>query len=154
CEIFDSHRANSAIVGQGGKYLRNNIHGFEHGIKAQGGDLIQDNYIHDLGAADGHIASDGHIDGVLIQSGSGTVVRHNQIEAWDTSCVFVADNLGEIANVTVDNNRLINSSGKRTAYCVYSLARDGGVTGTRFTNNIMQRGAFGYASIDRNKVVW
>jgi hypothetical protein len=84
CEIFNSNAGDAAIVGAGGQYMRLNIHGFENGIVTQGNNLVQDCYIHDLGSG-----PSGHLDGVSIQSGSNTTIRHNRIEGCDTSCVFI-----------------------------------------------------------------
>jgi hypothetical protein len=151
CEIFNSNAGDSAIVGEGGQYLRLNIYGFENGLRPQGGNLVQDCYIHDLGSG-----PNGHLDGIGIQSGSNTTVRHNRIEGQDTSCVFIKDDFSAIGNILVDNNLLINQPGKRVAYTVYSDARGGhgGITGVKFTSNVMQRGVWGYASIERNIVTW
>jgi hypothetical protein len=151
CEIFNSYKSNAGILGQGGTYTRVHVHGFEHGIMTEGGCLLQDCYIHDLAGAD--IL---HTDGVNIQAGSNTTVRHCHIESFDTSCIIIKDDFTAISNILVDNNRLINTPGKQTAYCVYSDARGGhgGISGVQFTNNIMQRGYAGYASIENNTVVW
>ena len=83
-------------------------------------------------------------------------MRHCRIESWDTSCVFIKDDFGALSNHTVDNNLLINTPGKQTAFCVYSDARGpgGGITGVKFANNVMQRGVGGYASIEGNTVAW
>lgn len=151
CEIFNG--SNSAILGQGGQYLRLNLHGFDNGVTTQGGCLIQDCYIHDLG-----ITSGAHVDGVSIQQGSNTVVRHNRIESWDTSCVFIKNDFGPnpMRNHIVDNNLLINTPGKKTAVTVYSVSGPkGSVTGTQFTNNIMEKGNYSpfYWSVD-GTVTW
>ena len=151
CEIFNSNTGNAAILGQGGTYTRLNIHGFENGIVTQGGCLVQDCYIHDLGSGPA-----GHVDGVSIQQGSGTTVRHCRIESWDTSCVFIKNDFSALFNHNVDSNLLINTPGKKTAYTVYSDARGpvGIISGVRFINNVMERGNFGYVSVDKNTVVW
>jgi hypothetical protein len=151
CEIFNNNFGNAAILGQGGTYLRLNIHGFENGIVTQGGCTVEDCYIHDLNGG-----PDAHVDGVSIQQGSDTTVRHCRIESWDTSCVFIKNDFGSLSNHLVDDNLLINTPGKLTAYAVYSsqTGPSGTITGVTFSNNIMQRGNGGYASIDKNYVTW
>lgn len=158
CEIFNGGTGNAAILGRDGKYLRLNLHGFENGIVTQGGNTVQDCYIHNLGPDSGG-AGPQHIDGISIQAGANTTVRHNQIESWDTSCVFIKDDFSAISNIIIDNNRLINDTsgqGRRTAYAVYSDAggRHGGISGVQFTNNVIQSGWAGYSSVVRNSVVW
>ncbi len=149
CEIFNAQ--NSAVLCKGGQVLRCDMHHCDNGVTTQGGDLIQDCYIHDLG-----YTPTAHVDGVSIQAGSGQIVRHNHIESWDTSCVFIKDDFTPISEIVIDGNRLINTPGKMTAFCVYSDARGdhGGISGVQFINNIMQRGNGGYASIERNSPVW
>lgn len=151
CEIFNANQGNAGIIGQGGTYLRCNIYGFENGVVAQSDNLVEDCYIHDLGGGE-----EAHVDGISIQSGSNTIVRHCHVEAYDTSCVFIKDDFGALSNHTIENCRLINKPGQFTAFTVYSDARGpgSGITGVSFLNNIMEAGVGGYASIDENTVTW
>ncbi len=149
CEIWNA--SNSPVLCQGGKVLRCNLHHADNGVVTQGGDLVQDCYIHDLG-----ITSDAHVDGISVQSGSGTVIRHNHVESFDTSCVFIKSDFTAVTNITVDNNRLINKPGQKTAATVYADNSTGkGMSGIKFTNNVMEKGTWYYAAItDAGTVVW
>lgn len=147
-EIWNA--SNAAVLCQNGKVLRCNLHHCDNGVVTQGGDLVQDNYIHDLG-----FTADAHVDGVSIQAGSGQVVRHNHIESWDTSCVFIKSDFTAIHNVLVENNRLINTPGKKTAACVYAdNSPRKGMSGITFRDNIMEKGNWFYASVVNTSVTW
>lgn len=141
--------ANSAIwLGPGGTIRQCNISKFENGIVCgDGKQTIEDNYIHDLGGA-----AEAHVDGISVQGGQdGTVIRHNHVEAYDTSCVFLKCDFGPVKNTTIENNRLINAPGKKTAATVYSVSGNAGggpPTGTKFLNNVMEKGNWYYWSLE------
>jgi hypothetical protein len=154
CEIFSNGKGPGGVLGQGGTYQRLNIYAMENGIVTQGDNQVLDCYIHDLGPASGG-AGDAHIDGISIQAGSNTVVRHCRVESWDTSCIFVKSDFTEIHNITVDNNLLINTPGKKTAATVYSVVASGKpISGVSFTNNVLEKGRWYYASVEGNTVTW
>jgi hypothetical protein len=128
--------------------LRCNISGVENGITPGGGSVLRDNYIHDLGAP-----GDPHYDGVQIDGNlSDITIEHNTIilEFPQTSAVMIDNYFGPISNIIVNNNYLAGG-----AYTVYSDGQfDGGpITGVQFTNNRMEKGEYGYASIENNTVV-
>jgi hypothetical protein len=64
-----------------------------------------------------------------------------------TSAVMIDNDFGPATNITVANNFLAGGG-----YTVYSDGQfDGGpITGVRFLNNTMERGHWGYASIEQN----
>jgi hypothetical protein len=136
--------------GDGGTALRNNIYGFETGIFPGNNTRIQDNYIHDL---DNTSKADPHIDGIGIHNGSNIEVRHNTIVSWNTSCVLIKSDFTNIDNVVVDNNLLIRTPGKDMGYTIYSDSAHGGpygITNVSYTDNVIERGLWGYANFDGN----
>ena len=145
----------SAGIAGSGQFLRNNIYGVENGILVASNTLVQDNFIHDLNAG-----GEPHIDGVQISGGvSNVVIRHNQIQSWDTSCVYITNDFGAVNNIIVDNNLLVKDPNHTApSFPVYSDEKSrnsGQITNVQFTNNIMQVGYYGgYASIVNNSVIW
>lgn len=139
------HHSDSAIVGSG-TFLRNDISNFENGILLQpGGSVVKGNYIHDLAAA----GADPHYDGIAVQGGqNGVLIEDNTVIGRDTSDVFIKNDFGPISNVTVHHNFLIGDP----AYDIYVDGRaDGGpITGVTITNNWLQKGVYGYLSIDNS----
>jgi hypothetical protein len=118
--------------------LRNDIHNCENPIVPSSGDLVQDNYIHDLNAP-----GSPHYDGIQMDGGANIVIEHNTvINQWGwTSAVMIANDLGSISNITVDNNRLIGGG-----FTVYADGHfnAGPMSGVSFTNNRMGKGRYGY----------
>jgi large repetitive protein len=141
-------------INGGGQFLRNNISGFENGITLieVGGQLAtaKDNYIHDLGGI-----PDAHVDGIQT-AGSNLLISHNTILSWDTSCVFIKNDWGPVDHITVDRNKLLNQPGKKCAYAVYSYQAEGkgAVTNISFTNNVIEKGRWGYGSLYNNSPTW
>lgn len=128
--------------------LRCDIRGVENGITPGSGSLLQDNYVHDLGAP-----GSPHYDGIQIDGDrSNITIRHNTIinQFGQTAAVMIDNYFGPTTNVTVDNNYLGGGG-----YTVYSDGQFSGgtISGIRFTNNRLKRGAFGYSSVERNTVV-
>jgi hypothetical protein len=139
---------NSCILtGSNGKVRRCNLSKFENGVTCQDGACeVSDSYIHTLGSG-----PEGHVDGISIQGAqNGTVIRHNHVESYDTSCVFIKCDFGPITNTTVENNRLINAPGKACSYTVYSIRGNSGQTptGTKIIGNTIQKGTWGYWSTE------
>ena len=130
--------------------LRADITGVENGVQPSTGGRVEDSWIHNLNAPGGP-----HIDGIQIDGArSNIVVRHNFIDMreWGQTAAVMIDNyFGPTSNVTVDKNLLLGGG-----WTVYSDGRfDGGpITGVSFTNNRIDNGQWGYASIDNNTPVW
>jgi hypothetical protein len=132
------------------KVLRNNIYGVENGVTPSSGSVIEDNYIHNLGAPgqphyDG-IQIDGNVSNVLIQG--NTIDEH---ELYQTSCVMIDDYFGPISNIQVNSNRLSGAG-----YTVYSDGQfgNGSITGVQYTNNVFTAGSYGYALVRDYAIVW
>ena len=63
--------------------------------------------------------------------------------AQDTSCIFIKNDFGPVANVTVNHNKLMKEPGTEGPnFCVQANASgpSGTVTGIRVTNNFMEKG--------------
>ena len=146
---------NKAAEGSNGIYgpatvLRADIQGVENGLQPETGSVIQDSWIHDLGAA-----GRPHIDGIQIDGArSNITVRHNTVDlrGWTQTAAVMIDNyFGPANNIVVDNNRLLGGG-----YTVYSDGRfDGGaITNVKYTNNRIGYGQWGYALIANNNVTW
>lgn len=140
--------SSAAILGSG-NILRNDISRMENGIQLTGGSsVVKGNYIHDLESP----ASDPHYDGIQAQGGQdGVLIEDNYVEGRDTSDVLIQNAFGPVTNVTVNHNYLTGTPG----YNVYSDARFSGgpIIGVKITNNILNKGGYGYYSIDNNAPV-
>lgn len=149
--------ANSMGVIGPATVLRSNIYGVENGVTVSSGSLVQDTYIHDLGAP-----GSPHYDGIQVDGGiSNVVIRHNNIvnQINQTSAIMIDNYFGSISNITVDNNRLVGGG-----FSVYSDGQfgpgtprggyGGTISGVSFTNNRLGKGSYGYANIVYNTPVW
>jgi Ca2+-binding RTX toxin-like protein len=135
-----------------GTFTGNNIHGFENGIGvADSNTTIKNNYIHDLQAG----GADPHYDGIAVQGGEGgegnIVIENNTIISRDTSDIFIKNDFGPISNVTVNHNFLAGDPG----YNIYvdGRASGGPISGVTITDNYLQKGHWGYLSIDNSSPV-
>jgi hypothetical protein len=127
---------------------RANIYGFENPLVPESGSVLQDNYVHNLGAP-----ASPHYDGIQIDGGvSNVTIRHNTIvvDHGQTSAVMIDNYFGPISNIVVDDNRL--AGGGFTVYSDDSF-NSNPISGVQFTNNRMGRGAWGYALIGKAKPV-
>jgi hypothetical protein len=125
---------------------RANIYGFENPFVPGSGSIIQDNYVHDLGAP-----AAPHYDGIQIDGGqSNIVIRHNTIlnGFGQTAAVMIDNYFGPISNITVDNNHL--AGGGFTVYSDDSF-NSNPISGVSFTKNRMGKGQWGYAFIGKAK---
>jgi hypothetical protein len=143
-----SGRENSMGVMGPATVLRNDISGVENGVTPGSGSLIQDNYIHDLGAP-----GDPHYDSIQIDgSRSNITILHNTVlnQHNQTAAVMIDNYFGPIRNINVENNYLGGGG-----YTVYSDGQfsGGSITGVKFVNNKVRRGYWGYASIVNNSPV-
>jgi Ca2+-binding RTX toxin-like protein len=140
--------SNSGILGSG-TFLRNDISKVENGITlVDGSSTVKGNYIHDL--QDG--AKDPHYDGISAQGGqNGVLIEDNTIISRDTSNVFIKNDFGPISNVTVNHNYMAGSAG----YNIYVDGRASGglITGVKITNNYLEKGYYGYYSVDKSSPI-
>lgn len=125
-----------------------NIYAVENGITPGSGSVIEGNYIHDLLAP-----GDPHYDGIQIDGGLANItIQHNTIinPHDQTSAVMIDNYFGAVDNITVSDNYLAGGG-----YTVYSDGqfRSDPITDVSFINNAMQRGHWGYASIENNTPV-
>jgi hypothetical protein len=127
---------------------------FDNGAMCGGGTLsITGNYIHDLGTT-----PQAHVDGLQIAGSSdGGPIDGNSIWSWNTSCVFIKNDYGGVTkDIKVNANWLHNqSSSKKTAYPCYAYkTKATSMTGIAFTNNKIERGAYGYVAVQDTTIVW
>jgi hypothetical protein len=138
----------NGIAGEGATIRRVNIYNVENGLTPMSSNspmLLEDSYIHDLKSS-----GEPHYDGIQIDGGLANItIRHNTVSNpfGQTSAVMIDNWFGTIANVTVDNNRLMGGG-----YTVYSDGQftGGSITGVSFTNNRLKKGQYGYSSINHN----
>ena len=108
--------------------LRVNIFNAGHGASVKDNVVIQDSYIHGLGAN-----TDAHKDGIYAGDGSNVVIRHNNITCNDgssggcTSAIGLLDDFSPITYWTIDHN-LLNTNG---SFCFYGS----GGPQKNYTNN-------------------
>jgi hypothetical protein len=127
CLADDTH-APAAVLDSNFTLLRVNIFNSGHGAAVKNNVVIQDSYIHGLGAN-----TDAHKDGIYAGDGSNVVLRHNNIECADgssegcTAAIGLLNDFGNISNWVIDDN-LLNTNG---AYCLYG----GGGTSKSFSSN-------------------
>ena len=138
--------ANAAILGSG-SFIGNDISNSENGIVLTGGaSTVKGNYVHDLATA----GADPHYDGIAVQGGqNGVLIEGNTVIGRDTSDIFIKNNFGPINDVTVKGNLLLGDAG----YQVYVDGRDkgGAITGVTIADNYVQKGGYGYYSVDNSK---
>ena len=123
---------------------RCDISGVENGITPGSGSVLVDNYIHDLKAP----GDDPHYDAIQIDGNISDIrIEHNTMLGVpkQTSAVMIDNYFGAVSNIIVTNNYLAGGG-----YTVYADGRFGGgdITGVKFSYNHMEKGEFGYASID------
>ena len=122
-----------------GLFRSNDISGVDNGINVYGPSLIEDNYIHDMSGG-----PDAHYDGIEINGGGGTTIRHNTIinDHSQTSAVMINNDFGAVPGIIIDSNYLAGGG-----YTIYSDGRFSNVdpiTGVQITNNYLGQGYWGY----------
>lgn len=88
---------------------RCNIHHYGEGISANGGTVIEDNYMHDF---TNFIAADAHQDGIQVEWPGGDIIRHNTIIMNVDGANAGIHVSGQPGAALVENNLLGNSGGK------------------------------------------
>lgn len=145
----------SILIGHG-VVKRCDISGQHHCISSNGGNVIEDNYMHDMRGN-----SDGHYECIYYGGGSsfgGDTIRHNHMISFDTAVVFLKTDYGAVNNCIIDRNLMrqqtpVPVSGLHaTSYTIYLDGAN--MSGNQVTNNVMERGFYGYSSINGNTPVW
>jgi hypothetical protein len=114
--------------------VRCDIHNLNDGIRANGGVIVEDSWIHDLG-------SNNHNDGIQRYapgSSGDDVLRHNFIDMggpsnWRNAAIFYSDDWR--GTVTIDNNLLSGA---------YFTIQNLGSGSMRVTNNVWKRASWKY----------
>lgn len=137
---------NQGIMGQG-TFQRNNIFNVENGIVLTGkGNLIEDNFVHDLNAGGAP-----HYDGIQIDGGiSDTVIRHNTIinSHGAAGAIMIDNEFGPVSNIVIEGNLLVGGS-----YTIYSDAKfnDNPILDVSITDNHIGSGQYGPTLFRRNR---
>jgi hypothetical protein len=143
CTVIGNGALKGFEVGDG-KVLNCDISGVQNGGIVEGSNyLIKGNYIHDLSGG----GSDPHYDGMEIYGPSSNgVIEGNTIAARDTSCIFVANLWGAHDNIKINNNWL---SGADMPCRTEGWKSNRPITGVRWTNNVVEKGRWGYWDLER-----
>jgi hypothetical protein len=114
--LADSTQTPAAIQESNFTLLRVNLYNAGHGAAVKSNVVIQDSYIHGLGAN-----TEAHKDGIYSGDGTNVIIRHNNIECNDgpqagcTAAIGLLTDFGAISYYTIDHN-LLNTVG---SYCFY-----------------------------------
>ena len=143
-EYCDIIGAINGISGAG-TFRFNDFDSNENGINVYGPSLIQDNYIHNMSGL-----STAHYDGIEINGGGGTTIRHNTIinENDQTSGVMIDNYFGSVSGIIVDNNYI--AGGGYTIYSDAGFSSTEPITGVQITNNYLGQGYWGYYAFKNN----
>ncbi|MFC7700491.1 right-handed parallel beta-helix repeat-containing protein [Bradyrhizobium sp. GCM10028915] len=158
CIIIGGDFTDNGILGHG-TFVGNDISHVRIGIQlTDGASTVRDNYIHDLFNA----GSAPHFDGITLLGGQNhVVIEHNTISApsdHGTAEILIQNVFGPVHDVQINNNLLLGTP----SYAVYFEAKttNGAITSIDFTNNYVERGAYGYYLVlnsnptFRNNVEW
>lgn len=133
------------------------ISGMTHCISSDGGNLIQNNYMHDLNGT-----TNGHYECIYVGGGAaGDTIQHNTMISFDTAVVFMKTDYGPVNNMVIDNNLMLQQNPlpvaglHTTSYDIYLDNTGAGMSGNVVTNNIMQKGYYGFTSVTNpGSVTW
>jgi Ca2+-binding RTX toxin-like protein len=122
-----------------GTFRFNDFSSNDNGINVYGPSLIVDNYIHDMNGG-----ADAHYDGIEINGGGGTTIRHNTIinDHSQTSAVMIDNYFGAVPGIIIDNNYL--AGGGYTIYSDGRFSSTDPITGVQISNNYLGQGYWGY----------
>lgn len=126
--LADETHTPAAIMESNYTLLRVDLLNAGHGAAVKKNVIIQDTYIHGLGAN-----TQAHKDGIYSGDGSHVVIRHNNIECEANGCtsaIGLLTDFGSISDYTIDHN-LLNTTG---SYCFYG---SGGPQKDYTTNHIV-----------------
>ncbi|MBU1336438.1 MAG: M10 family metallopeptidase C-terminal domain-containing protein [Alphaproteobacteria bacterium] len=134
-------------ISGGGTFRYNDISQVDNGINVYSASVIENNYIHDLQGN-----ADSHYDGIEINGGGGTVIRHNTIinDHGQTAAVMINNYFGGVDGILIENNYLAGGG-----YTIYSDGRftDEPISGVQITNNVLGQGQWGYYAFFENNPV-
>lgn len=134
-----SGTSNSGGVIGSATILRANIYGVENGVVPYSNSVIQESWIHNLGAP-----GSPHYDGVQMDGGATNImVDHNTIDLsglGQTGAIMVDNYYGQITGITVKNSRLLG--GGYTVYCDGNFQSQT-ITGISYLNNRIAGGSWG-----------
>jgi hypothetical protein len=143
--------------------------GYVNGVIFGGGtQLLEDSLIWKLGGA-----ADEHFDGCVPRGGGfnvqengqqvdgipqkGVTIRHNTIYGRDTSCIFCKPDFGPVVDLLIENNQLLaDPENGASGYPIYAVTNPSmpPIEGVVVRNNKIQKGRYGYASLEDNDPVW
>lgn len=111
CEIDGTGNSGAeGAVGWGNYTIRRcNIHHFGEGLAANGGTVIEDNYIHDF---TNWISAGAHQDGIQLEYPGGDVVRHNTILMGVDGANGTIHISSQPGSALIENNLLGSTGGK------------------------------------------
>lgn len=133
----------TGIVGFGVTVRRCDISGFTNGCRLFGTFTVKGNYIHGPTTN----GPDPHYDGLELWGAClNSVVEDNWIDFVDTSCIFVANLWGPINGLVINHNKL---TGADMPCRTEGWKSNSPVTGVRWTNNVIQKGHWGYWDLER-----
>ncbi|WP_407180115.1 Ig-like domain-containing protein [Bradyrhizobium sp. STM 3562] len=159
CTLLNSAGGNvngSNILCTGATITGNDMSGMSHCISSDGGNLIQNNYMHDLNGT-----PDGHYECIYIGGGApGDTINHNTMISFDTADVFMKTDYGPVNNCVVTDNLMLQQTPvpvaglHTTSYNIYLDNTGAGMSGNVVSGNIMQKGYYGYSSVTNAGVNW
>lgn len=131
-----------------GTFTRNNISQFMHPIHLQDkASTITGNYIHDLQS---YGPAGPHYDGIYIGGGQDTVIfQDNTVYGRPTASIYLTTDFGSINNVMIHHNLALCDARDPPGYTCYAtvVGTSYTITNVSFTDNVIQKGAFGYFDI-------
>ncbi len=139
----------------GSTLIGNNISGYENGITPGSNAVIKGNYIHDLQAG----GADPHYDGIQLGGHPkvqvNVLIENNTIIGRDNADVWITNDFGSINGVKVNHNQLLgkaSGTGPNVSLPVFTVYVDGTkphgtISGITITNNIIQRGIYGFMDV-------
>lgn len=130
CEIIGG---DNGLAGADATFRYNNIHGNADGLKMWGNNVVEYNYIHDLGTGD----PGEHNDGIQTTGGGPYTVRGNTVinQNAQTSCLLLGEEDGPITSTLVEGNYFAGGG-----YAIYSAA------GATIRDNVIGTGSFSWAT--------
>ncbi|TPI50231.1 right-handed parallel beta-helix repeat-containing protein [Mesorhizobium sp. B2-9-1] len=140
----------------GSTLIGNNIAGYENGITPGSNAVIKGNYIHDLQAG----GADPHYDGIQLgghpKVQANVLIENNTIIGRDNADVWITNDFGSINGIKVNHNQLLgkaSGTGPNVSLPVFTVYVDGAkpngtISGITITNNVIQRGVYGFIDID------
>lgn len=168
--VTGKDRNDSAVyMGTNSVARRLKLSGYVNGLIFGGGtQLLEDSLIYKLGGA-----PDEHFDGCVPRGGGfsvqengkqvdgipqvGVTIRHNTIYGRDTSCIFCKPDFGPVTDLLIEDNQLLGDpEAGPSGYPIYAVTNPSmpPIKGVVVKNNKIQKGRYGYASLEDNDPEW